>query len=213
MNRDSGKYENIRSEYGKLTLEINAMHDDPIQQFRSWFDQYVGLKGEEANIMFLATASQDGMPSNRTVLLKEVTGSGFVFYTNYASRKGKELEQNPRAALVFYWGEMERQVRVEGDIEKISEEESERYFNSRPEGSRYSAMASPQSEKIESRAELEERVKELEEIGETKKPETWGGYLVKPTRIEFWQGRANRLHDRIVYESEDGAWKKFRLAP
>jgi len=166
--------------------------------------------------MTLATASKDGRPSARVVLLKSFDDRGFVFYTNYKSRKGKELGENPRACLLFYWSQLWRQVRIEGEIEKIPTEESEQYFQSRPLGSKLGAWASNQSEVVDSRETLEARFNELQKrFGEeVPRPEHWGGYRVKPDTIEFWQGRDNRLHDRLQYRlQEDGAWLIERLAP
>ncbi|HEV2092491.1 MAG TPA: pyridoxamine 5'-phosphate oxidase, partial [Rubrobacter sp.] len=158
----------------------------------------------------------DGRPSARVVLLKGFDGRGFVFYTNYEGRKGRELEENPRAALLFYWGELERQVRVEGSVSRTSEEESDAYYASRPRGSRLGAWASEQSRAVEGREVLEDRIGDLEaeyEGREVPRPPFWGGYRVEPEVVEFWQGRENRLHDRIAYRREDGGWKIERLQP
>ena len=165
--------------------------------------------------MTLATATTDGVPSARIVLLKTFDSRGFVFFTNYESRKGSELRHNPRAALVFHWPKLERQVRIEGRVEQTSRDESQAYFDTRPRGSRIAAWASAQSERIESREALEQSAREIEErfgADAIPVPPFWGGYRVVPSRIEFWMGRANRLHDRFVYE-RDGAWKQSRLAP
>jgi pyridoxamine 5'-phosphate oxidase len=167
--------------------------------------------------MTLATASKEGIPSARIVLLKEFTLDGFVFYTNYNSQKGKEIESNPYASIVFFWVDLERQIRIEGVVEKVSEEESSSYFYSRPKGSQLGALTSPQSQTIPNRKFLEDKLVELEEeylVKDIPKPEHWGGYRVIPNRIEFWQGRSSRLHDRIVYiQSKDNTWKFERLAP
>ncbi|MEM6361045.1 MAG: pyridoxamine 5'-phosphate oxidase, partial [Bacteroidota bacterium] len=171
----------------------------------------------EVNAMHLSTVNPNGMPSSRIILLKGIENNGFVFFTNYQSDKGKDLDANPAAALLFFWKELERQVRIQGHIEKISKEDSEQYFQSRPKGSQIGAWTSPQSTVIESRELLEEREKAIAEKYKDEevlpKPEQWGGYILKPMRIEFWQGRPNRLHDRILYSQVDGHWKINRLAP
>jgi pyridoxamine 5'-phosphate oxidase len=175
-----------------------------------------GVSEQDVISMTLGTASKDGQPSARIVLLKSFDDRGFVFYTNYHSRKGKELSDNPRACLLFYWPQLWRQVRVEGDVEKVSTAESEAYFQSRPLGSRLGAWASNQSEVVETREVLESRFAELEKrFGEdVPRPEHWGGYRLKPNSIEFWQGRDNRLHDRLLYRlQEDGSWSIERLGP
>ena len=197
-------------------LDEGLIDRDPINQFKLWFDDAVasGMKLPEA--MTLATATPDGTPSARVVLLKSVDTDGFVFYTNYSSAKARDLEANPAAALVFYWSQFDRQVRVQGVVEHVTPEESQAYFRTRPRESQIGAWASPQSEVIENRETLEARVAELEEIygdREIECPEHWGGYRVKPTRIEFWKGRLGRLHDRIVYERDGAGWKISRLAP
>jgi len=197
-------------------LDEQTIDRDPINQFKRWFDDAVasGMKLPEA--MTLATATPGGTPSARVVLLKSVDADGFVFYTNYSSAKARDLEANPAAALVFYWSQFDRQVRVQGVVEHVTPEESQAYFRTRPRESQIGAWASPQSEVIENRETLEARVAELEEIygdREIECPEHWGGYRVKPTRIEFWKGRLGRLHDRIVYERDGASWKISRLAP
>jgi len=197
-------------------LDERVIDRDPINQFKRWFDDAVasGMKLPEA--MTLATATPDGTPSARVVLLKSVDTDGFVFYTNYSSAKARDLEANPAAALVFYWSQFDRQVRVQGVVEHVTPEESQAYFRTRPRESQIGAWASPQSEVIENRETLEARVAEIEEIygdREIECPEHWGGYRVKPTRIEFWKGRLGRLHDRIVYERDGASWKISRLAP
>jgi pyridoxamine-phosphate oxidase len=167
--------------------------------------------------MTLATASPSGKPSARIVLLKGFNQGGFIFYTNYLSRKGKEITKNPQGAITFFWGELERQVRIEGTIEKLSKHDSERYFHSRPKGSQIGAVVSPQSQEIEGRDELEKKWNELEAEYEGKdvpKPSFWGGYILNPQLVEFWQGRPSRLHDRILFKKTDKkTWKKVRLAP
>ena len=197
-------------------LDEQTIDREPINQFKRWFEDAVasGMKLPEA--MTLATATRDGKPSARVVLLKGVDSDGFVFYTNYRSAKARDLEANPHAALVFYWSQFDRQVRVEGTVERVSKEESRAYFKTRPRESQIGAWASPQSNVIENREVLEARVAELEQLygdGEIECPEHWGGYRVKPTRIEFWKGRLGRLHDRIVYERDGEQWKTSRLAP
>ena len=197
-------------------LDERVIDRDPINEFKRWFDDAVasGMKLPEA--MTLATATPGGTPSARVVLLKSVDADGFVFYTNYSSAKARDLEANPAAALVFYWSQFDRQVRVQGVVEHVTPEESQAYFRTRPRESQIGAWASPQSEVIENRETLEARVAEIEEIygdREIECPEHWGGYRVKPTRIEFWKGRLGRLHDRIVYERDGAGWKISRLAP
>jgi pyridoxamine 5'-phosphate oxidase len=189
---------------------------DPLQQFRAWLDEAVAARLYEPLAMTLATATPDGRPAARMVLLRGLD-HGFVFFTNYNSRKGCELAANPRAALTFYWAELHRQVRVEGVVEVVSAAESDDYFQSRPRGHRLAALASPQSQPIASRSVLEERLRELEQQypGEAvPRPPHWGGYRVVPETIEFWQGRPNRVHDRLRYERQtDGRWRLVRLAP
>jgi pyridoxamine 5'-phosphate oxidase len=190
---------------------------DPIKQFEGWLDDAVGAKIPQAESMTLATATKKGVPSARMVLLKHVDAEGFVFYTNYKSQKGKELAENPRASLVFYWEELHRQVRIEGTVSKVSPEESDAYFQTRPRESQISAHASAQSEVIGSRDKLDRRFEELQRKYKGQpvpRPPHWGGYRLKPTRIEFWQSGYARLNDRIVYElRKDGNWKMKRLAP
>lgn len=206
----------LRKEYTRHGLSESDVDPDPLIQFQRWFDQAVEAGLIEPNAMTLATATPDGKPSARMVLLKGVDNGGFVFFTNYESRKGKELAANPWAALVFYWPELERQVRVEGRVERVSPEESDAYFTSRPNGSRIGAWASRQSSVIVSRAELEQRVADLEQfyVGrEIPRPPFWGGFRVIPDTIEFWQGRPNRLHDRLRYRRDTGCWIIERLSP
>ncbi len=206
----------LRKEYQFQSLSEDDVNNNPIVQFDTWWKEAVNAEIVEVNAMTLATASTDGVPSARIVLLKEFTEKGFVFYTNYESYKAQQLAENPRASLLFFWKELERQIRITGLVEKVSEEESDAYFNSRPIGSRIGASASPQSHTIENRQWLEQKVKETEDTwnDETKRPSFWGGYRVKPVIIEFWQGRPSRLHDRIQYTlQENGGWMKERLAP
>jgi pyridoxamine 5'-phosphate oxidase len=207
----------IRKHYSQKSLLETDAADDPIVQFDKWWNEAVDARIEEPNAMTLATASADAVPSARIVLLKGFSDKGFIFYTNYKSYKGQQLAENPKACLVFFWKELERQVRITGLVEKISEKESNDYFYSRPVPSQIGAMVSPQSQVIASREWLEEQFLEKEKETATKKierPERWGGYLVRPIILEFWQGRPSRLHDRIQYSLDDsGGWKKERLAP
>lgn len=207
----------LRKEYTRTGLNETDASPDPIAQFRRWFDEALAADLHEPNAMTLASATPHGRPSARVVLLKGFDERGFVFYTNYEGRKGRELENNPQCALVFYWGELERQVRVEGRASRVSEEESDGYFGSRPRGSRLGAWVSEQSRPVESRDALEKRLRGLEaeyEGREVPRPQFWGGYRVEPEVIEFWQGRENRLHDRLVYRrSEGGGWRRERLQP
>jgi pyridoxamine 5'-phosphate oxidase len=216
----ASRLEQMRRHYVAGGLDERDLLSDPIEQFRLWFEQAVRMNvGEwfEPNAMTLATATAEGVPSARVVLLKSFDEKGFVFFTNYASDKGRELAENPLAALVFYWPAMERQVRVTGRVTAVSRGESEAYFRSRPRGSQLGAAVAPQSEVVESREVLEQRLAELEkryEGGEVPMPGTWGGYCVAAETVEFWQGRPNRLHDRIRFTRQgDGAWKVERLAP
>lgn len=213
----NSKIADIRTSYTLSSLDIEDTGNDPIVFFQKWFQEAVLSEVFEVNAMTLATATKDGIPDARTVLLKGITNDSFLFYTNYESRKGKELEENPKACLVFFWSELERQIRIEGNVTKVSKEESEEYFHSRPRESQIGAVASPQSQKIPDRKFLEERFAKLSKEFEGKEvelPNHWGGYAVQPVRIEFWQGRSSRLHDRIVFEKKSGSsWEKFRVAP
>ncbi len=207
----------LRSEYGAHGLRRADLHSDPIEQFSAWFSAALAANIRDANAMSLATATPDGKPSARIVLLKGFDERGFVFFTNHDSEKGQQLEVNPFAALVFYWVELERQVRISGLVERTSREDSAAYFHSRPVGSRLGAWASKQSEVIDARQILESRLSQMTERfegGEIPLPPHWGGYRVKPDKIEFWQGRPNRLHDRFRYlRRTDGTWQIDRLAP
>lgn len=198
-------------------LDERLVAQDPIKQFQSWFADAKAADLPLPEAMTVATATPDGKPSARVLLLKQVDQDGFVFFTNYLSAKARELDINPRAALVFYWGPLERQVRVEGRVVRTSVEESREYFQTRPRESQIGAWASPQSEVIAGRHTLEERKSEYEKAycdREVDCPEHWGGYRLTPDRIEFWKGRVGRLHDRILYEREsDGSWSISRLAP
>ncbi len=207
----------IRKTYSQKKLVEEKAKPDPFQQFTKWWEQAVEADIEEVNAMTLATASADGIPSARIVLLKEYSEKGFVFFTNYESFKGKQLAENPKACLVFFWKELERQVRITGLVSKIDSKESADYFNSRPHESQVGALVSPQSQVIASREWLEQEYKtSIEQFKdrEVPRPVHWGGYIVKPVMIEFWQGRPGRLHDRLQYSlKEDGQWKIERLAP
>ncbi len=207
----------IRKEYIHHSLDESDVAAHPIKQFDLWWSELLQSKVDEVNAMTLATASADGFPSARIVLLKGYDEQGFVFFTNYNSYKGQQLEENPRACLVFFWKELERQVRVTGLIEKVSAAESDAYFHSRPHSSRIGAWASPQSQVIPNRELLKAKEEELKTAFEGKeipRPLHWGGYRVRPITVEFWQGRPSRLHDRIQYSlEEDGSWKIERLAP
>lgn len=210
------KIADIRKEYTLKSLDTDDVSINPLRQFKLWFDEAVDSEVLEVNAMCLSTMGVDGYPNGRIVLLKELD-HGFVFFTNYESQKGQELANLHKANLTFFWPELERQVRIVGDVEKISPEESDEYFFSRPYGSQIGAWASPQSQKINNRATLE---KKLEDLGQTYSPQSiqrpphWGGYRLLPFRVEFWQGRPNRLHDRVTYEKgESESWVISRLAP
>jgi len=213
----AGSIADIRKNYSQKTLLEKDVDADPIVQFSKWWNEAVVSEIEEVNAMTLATASADGMPSARIVLLKGVDKDGFTFFTNYNSFKGQQLAENPKACLVFFWKELERQVRVTGLIEKSSAVASDNYFHSRPAGSQLGAIASPQSQVIENREWLDDHYHQLEDQikGQPlQRPAHWGGYVVKPVIVEFWQGRPSRLHDRLQYTLEDnGVWTIERLAP
>ena len=205
----------IRQKYEKFELLEASLAATPLEQFALWFNEALQAHIPEPNAMTLATTTAGGRPSARIVLLKGFDEQGFVFFTNYTSRKGKELEANPYASLLFFWPALERQVRLEGSIEKVSAAESDDYFHSRPLGSRIGAWVSPQSQPI-TRAELEARTLALTETlgANPARPDHWGGYRLKPDYVEFWQGRPSRLHDRLVFQRDaDGPWSRLRLAP
>jgi len=208
----------LRQEYSGEPLDVKDVNSDPIQQFAHWFKEAMDSQLLEPNAMTLSTITSDGKPTARVVLLKEFNTSGFVFFNNYESRKGQELAKQPYACLVFNWLELQRQVRIEGRVEKISAADSTDYFQSRPRGSQIGAWASPQSTVIPDRKVLEEKIEQLTnkygDFSSLPRPDHWGGYIVQPTLIEFWQGRQSRLHDRVQYKVEaNGEWKAARLAP
>lgn len=207
----------LRKEYTREQLDISSVDLDPMQQFHKWFHEVLQADIPESNAMHLSTINADGRPSGRIVLLKGIVDGKFQFYTNYQSKKGKELDTNPACALTFFWVELERQVRIEGFASRVSLEQSEVYFQSRPRGSQLGAWSSPQSSIINNREILEERLQQMEEkfkgVDPLPKPHQWGGYQIEPLQMEFWQGRPNRLHDRIQYTKVDGKWVIHRLAP
>ncbi len=207
----------MRLNYGKGTLGDERLPQHPMTQFSHWFEEVRATNVHEANAMIVSTVDAHGRPSARTVLLKQYDSSGFVFYTNYESQKGREIAGNPAVALTFYWPTLERQVRVTGDAERVPAEQSDHYFESRPVGSQLGAIISPQSAVIADRGFLVNRLEAAtaaHEAGETlERPECWGGFLVTPVSVEFWQGRPDRLHDRIRYRLVDGEWMTERLAP
>ncbi len=215
MNNDLGNYRKI---YQKNELSKKNVSDNPMELFQKWFYEVEEFGGtDEANAMTIATIGTDGFPKNRVVLLKKYTWEGFIFYTNYNSEKGKSLEKNSNVCLSFFWHKMERQVIIKGIAEKISENLSDGYFESRPDGSKLGAWASDQSNIVPSRKYLDDRLADFEKKfskKEINRPQHWGGYIVKPQSIEFWQGRPNRMHDRIRFElQENFEWKIDRLAP
>lgn len=206
----------IRRDYSLKTLDEKEVDQNPFLQFSSWWKEAINSSIDEVNAMTLATSDPTGKPSARIVLLKGITDDGLLFFTNYNSHKAEELEANPNAALVFFWKELERQIRIEGKVYKTSIEENEQYFNSRPVGSRIGAWASPQSKVVGDRSELETLVTQAESKFENSVincPPFWGGYIVKPDLFEFWQGRQSRLHDRVQYSLYNNLWKISRLAP
>jgi pyridoxamine 5'-phosphate oxidase len=216
INLFNMELQDLRINYGKGSIHDRNLPDQPMEWFAEWLGQAIQASAFEANAMVLSTVAENGYPSSRVVLLKGFDERGFVFFTNYESRKGKQLDSNPQAALLFFWPEMERQVRIEGVVHKAEEELSDEYFYSRPLESRVSAAVSPQSEVVSSREQLEimhNAFLNSNPDGRFERPQHWGGYRLDPRLIEFWQGRKNRLHDRIQYEREGFNWKRTRLAP
>lgn len=206
----------LRREYHGKPFNEENVKNDPFEQFSLWFDEAVGVIRDDPNAMTVGTGDTNGNISTRTVLLKGFDEHGFVFYTNYNSRKGRQIADNPNVSLTFYWPEIVRQIHIQGVVEKVSEQQSDEYFRSRPHASQISAVASVQSTPVQNRNELEQAFRDIEKLysgKEVPRPKTWGGYLVKPVRFEFWQGRLNRLHDRICYTEHKDSWKKERLAP
>jgi len=206
----------IRTDYRMAALDEATAGDDPLSFFHKWFSEAQAAEITEVNAMTLATCDADNKPHARIVLLKALDSKGFTFFTNYDSAKGRQIEKNPFVSAVFFWKELERQVRIDGKIEKLPTEESDTYFHSRPEGSRLGAWASPQSTEINDRTVLDDNYKRYEEefSGTIPRPPHWGGYRILPDTIEFWQGRSSRMHDRILFVKQpDGSWRKSRLAP
>lgn len=208
----------IRTDYTQNELDESSIDHNPVQQFENWLDQALNAQVMEPNAMSLSTVNEDGKPSSRIVLLKGIDEGGLVFFTNYESKKGNAMQEKPFVSVLFFWPELQRQVRIEGKVSKISEEDSIAYFHSRPRGSQLSAMVSPQSKKILDRQFLEDESEKLTEYYSQcellPKPLNWGGYRITPTLFEFWQGRGNRLHDRIQFDlNKSGDWEISRLAP
>ena len=207
---------NIRTDYTKFSIDEFGLKSNALDQFKEWFNHAVKLNVSEVNAMVLSTVSPKGIPSARVLLLKGIENGGFTFFTNYNSSKGTDIALNPNACLTFFWPELEQQIRVSGIVEKIDESLSEVYFQSRPRGSQLSALASSQSSKVNRREDLTNEVERLDTLFENKeipKPKSWGGYVLKATSVEFWQGRSSRLHDRFLYENVEGIWQICRLAP
>ena len=210
------KFDSIRNEYRKKKLNKKDVHPDPFKQFVDWMDQAIKSGVKEPTAMSLASAGKNSMPSNRIVLLKEIQNQGFIFFSNYESKKGHQLTENPYGSILFFWPELEKQIRIEGRIEKTPKEISDKYYLTRPAKRRIGAWASPQSREIPNRKHLEDLQAEYEKKFEGKaphRPDNWGGYILIPYTFEFWQGRPNRLHDRIEYYLDDNDWKIRRLAP
>jgi len=206
----------MRKQYNIAELNRNDLLESPTDMFRDWFEKVENLDNIEVNAMTLATSSKKGEPSSRVVLLKDYDENGFVFYTNYNSEKGNQIEQNPYGSLTFHWNQLERQIRIRGKIRKISRDKSKKYFNSRPRLSQISVLASKQSDILENRIELEERFIDIEKKYKGKEipcPDYWGGYLLEHRKVEFWQGRRDRMHDRFVYTKHGTTWQTNRLSP
>ncbi|MES0488641.1 MAG: pyridoxamine 5'-phosphate oxidase [Leptospirales bacterium] len=215
MHGDRQYFQNIRRDYLKNGLLESELNADPVKQFESWFNQAIDAKVVDGNALTLSTVS-GGKPNARVVLLKTFTDQGFIFFTNYSSKKAKELEENPYASMLFYWGEMERQVKIMGPVKKVSREESAEYFETRPRESQIGAYSSKQSQTLLNREILENKYQELDKEYKGKDiplPDFWGGFILQPEYFEFWQGRPNRLHDRLVYEPQNGSWAIRRLYP
>ena len=216
MEKKNTAIHSIRTDYRKAELHENDVHPNALSQFASWFEEALKAEVMEPNAMTLSTVSEMGQPNSRIVLLKGLDDQGFVFFTNYQSQKGKELEANKQVSLLFFWPELERQVRVLGTVERVADMDSDTYFQSRPFGSQLGAWASPQSSRIDSRETIEQNIEQIRlKFNEqaVPRPDHWGGYRVMPSQMEFWQGRANRLHDRIVYKMDNLAWEIYRIAP
>lgn len=210
------KIADIRKDYIRTRMSFEDLKSNPIDQFNIWFNNALSIDVMEVNAMVLSTVSEDGIPSGRVVLLKNVDYSGFTFYTNYNSSKGLHMKFNPNVSATFFWPELEQQIRITGTVVKLDTESSDIYFKSRPKGSQIAACASNQSNLIDDRSVLENEVNRLEKLYKNKdipRPDHWGGYLLSPSKIEFWQGRASRLHDRCLYELHSEGWKMNRLAP
>ncbi|MGV6943632.1 pyridoxamine 5'-phosphate oxidase [Sphingobacterium kyonggiense] len=207
----------IREDYAKSSLNETDVLRNPIDQFSKWFQEAIASEVTEPTAMVVSSADQKGRPSSRVVLLKDIKSNGISFFTNYNSRKGQEMIANPFVSVLFFWPELQRQVRFEAEVEKLPDEDSDEYYASRPRSSQLGAIASPQSEVIADRKVLEDRVyaveKEFEKTEHIPRPTFWGGFLLKPYRMEFWQGRSSRLHDRIVFEKQADDWKIIRIAP
>lgn len=212
---DINSIKDIRRSYNQPALSLESMKADPMEEFKLWFELAYEVYESDCNAMVLSTVNRHGQPSSRTVLLKEITTEGFVFYSNYLSKKGEDMLANPQVSLLFYWAALDRQIRIEGKVKKVPAIQSDQYFQSRPRGSQISAIISPQSQEITSYEDLEQRWKEIADQTDLQRPKHWGGLIVKPHYFEFWQGRANRLHDRIVYlpSEKKRSFVKKRLAP
>lgn len=216
MTKTSEEIAALRREYSKSELDVQSVDKNPFIQFRNWFEEAISSEILEPNAMILSTVDRDSKPSQRTVLMKAIDETGIVFYTNYTSRKSEHIQSNPNVSVLFPWYDLERQVSIEGTVEKVSTAQSLKYFLSRPFGSQLGAWVSNQSQVISSRSILEEKLAQMKakfSEGKVPLPDEWGGYKIKPERIEFWQGRKNRLHDRIVYIKENKLWNIKRLAP